>query len=60
MAIEKTLKVYARIGFSDVIVPLEKEDSNVVGTDTFLVGYEDENGRECERDGTYLDQNYKT
>jgi hypothetical protein len=60
VAIEKTLEVFARIGFSDVIVPLEKEESNIVGTDTYLVGYEDGNGRECERDGTYLDQNYKT
>tara|TARA_R110002049_G_scaffold231127_2_gene403451 strand:+ start:38590 stop:38772 length:183 start_codon:yes stop_codon:yes gene_type:complete len=59
MAIEKTLKVFARIGFSDVIVPVDQEESNVVGTDTFLVGYEDENGRECERGGTYLTQNHK-
>lgn len=60
MAIHKTLEVFARIGFSDVIVPLEQEESRVTGTDTYLVGYEDKEGRECKRDGTYLTQNYKT
>ena len=62
MAIEKTLEVFARIGFSDKIVSLEDANDNnvrIIGEDTFLVGYEDGSGRECEEDGTYLDQKYK-
>lgn len=62
MAIEKTFKVLARIGFSDIVIPLselEEETNPLVGTQSYFIGYEDEEGRECERDGTYLNQNYK-
>ena len=62
MAIEKTLQIFARIGFSDIVVSLEDardNDKKLVGLDSFLVGYEDEDGRECDEDGIYLRQNHR-
>ena len=47
-------KVFARIGFSDIIVPIEDQEKTFTGTDTYLVGYELEDGTECEEDGTKL------
>lgn len=55
---QKADKVFARIGFSDVVISLEDSNNNdikIVGEDSYLVGYEDENGDECEEDGTYFD-----
>ena len=53
----KANKVYARLGFEDVIVPLEEAlDNNKkpVSEESFIVGYEDEDGNECHEDGEYL------
>ena len=48
-------KVFARIGFADVIVPIEDIDKMIkIVPDTFLVGYEDEDGNECDEDGSPL------
>lgn len=52
----KTNKVFARLGFEDLIVPLEDSEKIFSSTETYLVGYEDEAGEECEEDGEYLDQ----
>jgi hypothetical protein len=54
---KKAQQVFARLGFSDMIVPLENSEEIYSSTETYLVGYEDEEGEECEEDGTYLDQN---
>ena len=56
MAGKKAKQIFARIGFSDVIVPIEKQEDRIIGEDTYIVGYEDEEGEECEEDGTYLNQ----
>lgn len=63
----KAKKVLVRLGFSDVILTQEEaENTNghvtlydnngkVIGsTDTFFVGYEDEEGNECDENGDLL------
>ena len=52
----KTNKVFARLGFEDLIVPLKDSGKIFSSTETYLVGYEDEEGEECEEDGMYFDQ----
>ena len=52
----KTNKIFARLGFEDLIVPLEDSEKIFSSTETYLVGDEDEAGEECEEDGEYLDQ----
>ena len=48
-------KIFARIGFADVIVPIEKAYEPITEVpDQFLVGYEDEDGNECNEDGSPL------
>ncbi len=57
--IRKAEKVYARFAFSDMVVTLEDTENNdirLTQDECFLVGYEDEEGDECEEDGTYLNQ----
>lgn len=50
-------KVFARIGFADVIVPIEDIDKKIeIVPDTFLVGYEDEDGYECNEDGSPISE----
>ncbi len=56
----KAGKVFARFGFSDVVVSLEdskNDDVRVIGEEPYLIGYEDENGEECTEEGVYLNQN---
>jgi len=67
--IRKTNKIYARIGFEDIILPItdmkavieEVSPQYLIGIEEvplqYLIGYEDEDGEECEEDGTYLNQN---
>ena len=54
---KKAEKVFARVGFKEKVVPLS---SYYLYTTTqnhsYLIGYEDEDGMECEEDGTYLYQ----
>jgi hypothetical protein len=55
-------KVYQRLGFSDLI--LEKDSDvqvcvidqhgNVLNVDTYHITYENEDGEECDEDGTPL------
>jgi hypothetical protein len=58
----KANKVFARIGFADRVVPIEEVQNNAITLtedapylEAYLIGYEDEEGRECLEDGTYLD-----
>lgn len=45
-------KVFARIGFTDIVVPIEDIDKPIdIVPDTFFVGYEDEDGNECDEEG---------
>lgn len=53
---KKAEKVFARLGFEDLIVPIEDSEKTFSTTETYLVGYEDEYGEECEEDGVYLNQ----
>ena len=54
---EKAKKIMVRIGFGDQIVSLEDAYNNekeICSCDSYVVGYEDENGRECTSSGTYI------
>jgi len=51
----KAKQIFKRIGFSDVVIPIDADD-NIVSTESYHIGYEDEEGNECEKDGTYLNQ----
>ena len=53
----KAETVYVRLGFSDIVVTKEESEAGTYETPaSYLIGYEDEDGNECEEDGTYLDQ----
>ncbi len=42
-------------GHVDLISEIEYDDCPVIAsTEAYLIGYEDENGRECDEDGNYL------
>ena len=59
MARDKAKTVLLRYGFSDVVVtPEQSDDDNfrIRSSDSYFIGYEDEDSEECEEDGTYLDQ----
>ena len=54
----KAKKIYARIGFEDITVPIADMECVVEEVPPqYFVGYEDIDGEECEEDGTYLNQN---
>jgi len=59
MSKEKAKEVYVRLGVQDLIITKEDYENHNYGTDCtcYFLGYEDENGNECEEDGTYLNQN---
>jgi hypothetical protein len=59
MSKEKAKKVYVRLGGEDLIITKEDFENHNYGTDCtyYFIGYEDEEGNECEEDGTYLNQN---
>jgi hypothetical protein len=54
----KTDKVFIRLGVEDIIIKKEdvEEDTKLEDVNTYFVGYEDEDGEECDEDGTYLKQ----
>lgn len=57
---QKAEKVMVRLGFSDQVVSLADAMDNekeICSCDCYVVGYEDEDGRECDRDGNYLGKN---
>lgn len=51
---EKADKVFVRIGFTDVIVPIDDQTIRTDEIQSYTVGYEDEEGRECDEDGYYF------
>ena len=54
----KADKIYVRLGFSDIVVSLEdamNPEKEICSCESFVVGYEDKNGKECNSDGSYLD-----
>jgi len=54
----KAKEVFVRFGFGDVVMTLKDAMNNskeVCSCDSFVVGYEDENGKECTGDGVYFD-----
>ncbi len=54
---KKAEKIMVRLGFSDQVVSLEDAYDNekeICSCDSYVVGYEDENGRECTHNGTYI------
>lgn len=54
---EKAETILVRLGFNDQIVTKEQADNGEYDTpESYTVGYEDEEGYECEEDGTYLDK----
>lgn len=55
--IEKATEVFAIIGFADKVVSLEDARDNsltLTQDESYLVGYEDADGNECNEDGTYV------
>ena len=55
----KAKQVFVRLGFYDMVVTMKEAMDNtneICNPDSFVAGYEDENGKECHSDGTYLEQ----
>jgi hypothetical protein len=55
----KAEQVFVRLGFSDQVVSLEEAYNNekeICSCESYVIRYEDENGKECQVDGTYFDQ----
>ena len=56
-------EVFVRLGFSDMVVTMKEAMDNtneICSPNSYVAGYEDENGKECNSDGTYLgDPNQK-
>jgi len=52
---KKANNIRVRVGFSDLVMPKEVfNNEDYDKPPSYVVGYEDENGEECEEDGTYL------
>jgi hypothetical protein len=52
---KKASKVYVRLGFEDQLVTKEEAEFGEYDTPaSYLVGYEDFEGRECDEDGNYI------
>lgn len=49
-------EIYVRYGVSDIIVPIEEseQDDFQIDENAYFIGYEDEEGNECNEDGTPL------
>ena len=55
---KKAEKIFVRLGFADKVISFAEAmdpDNEICSCDSFVVAYEDENGKECNSDGTYLD-----
>jgi len=57
----KATNVFVRLGASDCVITKEQWQNDFQPEDVefHLIGFEDEEGRECSEDGTYLDQKFK-
>lgn len=59
---KKTKEVFVRLGMPDIVITKEEHDNEpnsneeTIPHDAYFIGYEDEEGEECDEDGTYLDQ----
>lgn len=49
-------KVFVRLGFQDAVVPVADAmgGAEISSFESFLIGFEDENGNECNQNGVYL------
>lgn len=56
MSDKKAKEIFAIIGFADMVVPIEKQDSSFTQDETYLIGYQDEEGNECDENGIYLNK----
>ena len=58
--INKVKEIFVRLGASDSIITKEQWENNFHPEDIelYLIGFEDEDGEECEEDGTYLNQEF--
>ena len=55
----KAKQVFVRLGFYDMVVTMKEAMDNtneICNPDSFVAGYEDENGNECDADGVYPGQ----
>ena len=53
----KAKVIYVRYGFSDQVMKVTDslKGDEVCSCNSYIVGYEDENGKECDETGRYLD-----
>ena len=52
---KKAKEVFVRLGFEDIVVTKEEsENGEYNNLGSYLIGYEDEDGVECEEDGTEI------
>lgn len=49
-------KIYVRFGFEDRVLEIDQPHEYLVQDKYYIIGYEDENGQECDELGVYLDQ----
>lgn len=52
-------QIYARIGFSDIVITKEENenpDNKVPQPEDYLIGYELEDGTECDEEGNPLNK----
>lgn len=56
---KKAEEIFVRLSGEDLVISKEDFNNNNYGTDCtyHFIGYEDAEGSECEKDGTYLNQN---
>lgn len=55
----KTDKIFVRYGFEDKVMSVKSalsDSAEICACESFLVGYEDEHGEECDQEGVYFDQ----
>ena len=65
---KKAKEIFVRLGGEDLVITKEDFEndnySKTLNIDTdctyYFIGYEDVNGKECEEDGTYLNQNKRS
>jgi hypothetical protein len=56
---KKAKKIFIRLGVSDIIIEMDDDydseaDTKPEDINTYFVGYEDEEGNECDENGIYL------
>jgi hypothetical protein len=56
---KKAEKIFVRLGLEDIVIEMNESydpeaDTDLEDVNAYFIGYEDEEGNECEEDGTYL------